>query len=110
MLKLVLLVEGEIKEEMNGTKRAILFDGCSSSRTHYVGIFVSYCTPLIVSTTANPTKILRPRLTLISVSAMAHCSAQIDERGNRLEKATSFNASTNTQFIKDVFQFYGQDF
>ena len=41
MFKLVELVESKIADEMAGSKGALLFDGWSSGRVHYVGIYAS---------------------------------------------------------------------
>ena len=71
IFNLVRMPEGRIGSEMKGTRCAVVFDGWSSSRAHYVAIFASYCVRKLVRENSILCEKEVPYLSLIALSPMS---------------------------------------
>ena len=70
LLKVVEIMEREIKQEMAGTKGAILYDGWSKNGTHSVGTFAVYSRTVEVFINGKVVQTSVVETPLISVSSM----------------------------------------
>jgi len=108
IFKLVELVESRIAKEIENTKGAVMYDGWTSNNTHFIGVFLSYCSKISVRINGKDEFKHIPRITLIGVSPLAK---KEDEEDNSLsEEATAFNAEAHLKYFRDIFEFYDADF
>lgn len=109
MFALVERVEKKIAAEMSGTIGVLMYDGGSSSSTHYVALYGLYNTSVPCMSNGRSSSQILTRCNLLSVSPMVQISDE-EESSSSTADTSSFNADVQLQFFKDSLQFYNLQF
>ena len=95
-MKLIKLVEAQIGEEMHGMKGALLYDGWTLNRTHYIGVIATYYVSIIYRENNQAIERSQVKFTLLGVSPMSKLSEDTeDPESDDDEETASFNAEAH---------------
>ncbi len=96
-------VENRISAEMKSTKGAIMHDGWTFGRCHYIGLL-----PVYVRNFQGVRSVAAPLLCMSLMNSLCKCSDS--SLCECTEEVTEFDADTHAQHIKDVFTLYSVNF
>ncbi len=108
---LVEFIKNRIAAELQGTRGALIYEGCSCNDLHYVAVIASYCVEVKIQEGSISHRENEQRLVLISLSPILSVNDDCqDYTVTMSNEASKFNAKAHVNSFRDICPLFGLEF